>query len=97
MVKKLNYILNIVMGGFIGVFIGRGLFVLWECKTHPGLYAMQSAPWYTSIVHYGIFTLVALAILLVIKVILRRKIKQSQIPSGKKNRSAYLEEFNERD
>lgn len=73
--KKLNYILNIVMGGFIGVFIGRGLFVIWDYKTHPGLYAMQSAPWYTSIVHYGIFTLVALAILLVIRAILRRKIK----------------------
>lgn len=60
---------------------------------HPGLYAMQSESWHTDILHYGIFTLVALVVLLVIKAVIWRKIKQSQIPSGKKNRSAYLEEF----
>ena len=38
--------LNIIIGSFVGVFIGHGLYVLWDLKTRPELYAMQSAPWY---------------------------------------------------
>ena len=32
--KKLNRILNIVIGSFIGVFIGHGIYVYWDYKTH---------------------------------------------------------------
>ena len=71
--KKLNNILNIVMGSFVGVFIGRGIYVLWDFKTHPGLYAMQSAPWYTSILVHGAFMLVVLLICFVIKAIIKYK------------------------
>lgn len=75
MLKKLNYFLNIVIGSFIGVFIGHGIYVFWEYKTHPDLYAMQSAPWYTSIFVNGIVTLILLAVVVIAKLIIRKKIK----------------------
>ena len=50
--KKLNHILNIIIGAFVGVFIGHGIYVYWDFKTHPDLYAVRSAPWYTNILVY---------------------------------------------
>ena len=67
--KKLNKMLNIIIGAVMGVFVGRGLYVAWNFKTHPEFYAMQSAPWYTSILVDGVFTLIVLLICIVIKVI----------------------------
>ena len=74
--KKLDRILNAVIGAFIGVFIGRGIDVFWDFKTHPDLYAMRSAPWYTSILVTGIETAVVLAIAIIIKLIIRQKLKR---------------------
>ncbi len=74
--KKLNTFLNIIMGAFIGVFIGHGIYTDWDFKTYPELYAIQSAPWYTSILMYGAFTIIALLICVAIKVIINRKAKQ---------------------
>ncbi|MBD5450756.1 MAG: hypothetical protein HDR28_11565 [Lachnospiraceae bacterium] len=71
-----NSILNIIIGAFIGVFIGHGIYVFWDYKTHPDLYAMQSAPWYTSILVYGLFTIVTLIVGIMIKLIIRHKLKQ---------------------
>ena len=75
MLKKINRILNIIIGSFIGVFIGHGIYVFWDYKTHPGLYAMQSAPWYTSILVYGLFTIVVLIVGIIIKLIIRLRLK----------------------
>lgn len=73
--KRLNHLLNIILGACIGVFIGRSLFRWWDYSAHPSLYAMQSAPWYTSILLHGAVTAaVALAILL-IKLVLQKKTK----------------------
>ena len=69
--KKLNNILNIIMGSFFGVFIGRSLCVIWNYNTNPEFYAMQSAPWYTSIFVYGLFTLIIFVIYIVLKIALR--------------------------
>lgn len=63
------------MGAFAGVYIGHILFVLWNLKTHPELYAMQSAPWYTSIIVYGIFTVAVVVVASIIKFIIKRKFK----------------------
>ena len=76
MLKKMNGILNIVIGSCIGVFIGHGIYVFWDFKTHPDLYAMWSAPWYTSIFVYGIFTIAILIVFIIIKLIIRQKLKQ---------------------
>ena len=69
--KRLNTILNAIIGAFIGVFIGHGVFVFWNFNTRPELYAMQSAPWYTSILVYGAFTMVVLLICFAIKAIIK--------------------------
>lgn len=72
--KKLNTILNIVIGLFVGVFIGYGIYMFWDYKAHPGLYDMQSAPWYTNILVYGIFTIAIVMIAIIVKLIIRKKI-----------------------
>ena len=46
MLRKLNCFLNIVIGSFIGVFIGFGIYEFWHFKTYPNSYVMQSAPCY---------------------------------------------------
>ena len=45
--KKLNHALNIIIGAFVGLFIGYAIYVVWDYNAHPQLYAAQSAPWYT--------------------------------------------------
>ena len=74
--KTFNRILNIIIGAFVGVFIGNGIYVFWDYKVHPDLYAMRSAPWYTSILFVGIETAVVLVIAIIIKLIIRQKLKQ---------------------
>ena len=74
--ENANRIMNTIMGAFVGVFIGHGIYVFWDFKAHPDLYAMQSAPWYTSILLYGIATAVVLALAIITKLIIRQKLKQ---------------------
>ncbi len=74
MKKKINQLLNIIMGSFLGVFIGSGLYKYWHFRQHPDLYAMQSAPWYTGIWINGLFMLVLLAACMTGKVILMEKV-----------------------
>ena len=76
--KKINQILNIIMGSFIGVFIGSGLYKYWDFQKYPDLYVIQSAPWYTSILINGLLTLVLLAVCMIVKVILIEKIGRVQ-------------------
>ena len=58
MLRKLNCFLNIVIGSFIGIFIGYGIYKFWHFKTYPNLYAMQSAPWYTELLLDGAMVVV---------------------------------------
>lgn len=74
MLRKINSALNIVIGSFTGVFVGHGIYVLWDYKTHPDLYAMWSAPWYTGILVHGAVTVVILAMAIIVKLIIRRKL-----------------------
>lgn len=76
MLKELNHFLNIVIGSFIGIFIGYGTYIFWDYNAHPDLYAMQSAPWYTGIFVYGLFTIAILIVTIIIKLIIRRKLKR---------------------
>ncbi len=70
--KRLNQFLNILIGAFVGVFIGHGIYVYWDFKTHPDLYAAWSAPWYTSILVYGAFTLVVVVVAVIAKIIIKK-------------------------
>lgn len=74
MLKKVNQILNIIIGSFIGVFIGHGIYKYWDFKSRPDLYAMQSAPWYTSILLWGAVTFVIVMVAVILKLIIRKKI-----------------------
>lgn len=71
MLKRINSFINIIMWSSIGVFLGHGLYVFWDYRTHSDLYAMQSAPWYTSIWVYGVFTLMVLAVCAAVKAVLK--------------------------
>ncbi len=73
--KKLNNLLNTAIGAFIGAFIGHTIYDFWNFKTHPELYAMQSAPWYTSVLVHGIVTLIVVITSLIIKMIIKKKSK----------------------
>lgn len=70
--KKLNQLLTIIIGSVMGAFAGRCLYIAWNYKTRPEFYAMQSAPWHTSILVDGAFTLAVLLICIVIKVIIKK-------------------------
>ena len=73
--KKINQMLNIIMGSFIGVFIGSGLYKYWHFQKYPDLYVIQSAPWYTGILINGLLVLVLLAVCMIVKVILMKKME----------------------
>ena len=47
--KRINNFLNALIGISFGILVGHSVYIIYDYKAHPGLYAMQSAPWYTSI------------------------------------------------
>ena len=71
--KKPHQYLNNVMAALVGIFVGRGLYIFWNYLTRPELYAMQSAPWYTTLLVHGAVTLVLLAVCLVIKTVIKSR------------------------
>lgn len=72
MMKRANQILNTVIGVCVGIWIGHGLYTFWDFKSHPNVYAVQSAPWYTSVILYGVITAIVVATAFVIKWILKK-------------------------
>ena len=82
MAKRLNRVLNLVMGSFTGVFLGHGAYVWWDYRQPPGLYEMQSAPWYASILLSGILTLLVLAVCVLGKILLRKRDSAHRRPGG---------------
>ena len=75
MLRKLNCFLNIVIGSFIGIFIGYGIYKFWHFKTYPNLYAMQSAPWYTELLLDGALVAVLVVVCIILKLIIWKKLK----------------------
>ncbi len=71
--KRLCRLIHIVMGAFVGVWMGHSAYVVWDVSAHPQRYAAQSAPWYTDILVRGAFTLAVVLICLAAKAIIRRK------------------------
>ena len=50
-------------------------YTCWDYHAHPGLYALQSAPWYTSIQIHAVFTAVMVGVLLAGMWFLKRRMK----------------------
>ena len=59
----------------IGAFLGSTIYTCWDYHVRPGLYALTSAPWYTSIVMYGNLTAIAAAVLLAAMYMVKKKLK----------------------
>lgn len=74
--KRLNAIINTVMGSFIGVWIGGAIFKYLDFKKRPDLYAMTSTSWYLSILVTGIALLIVLIICIIIKMIIRKQLNR---------------------
>ncbi len=75
--KKWNMNLNTIIGSFIGVFMGHSMYIYFDYKKHPGLYEIQSAPWYTSIQIYGLSTFVVIFIAIALKLLIKKKLKNN--------------------
>lgn len=69
--KRVRAGLNLFMGTMVGVFLGSSLYTCWERAARPGLYAMMSASWYTSILLHAAVTAVCIGLALVVKRALR--------------------------
>lgn len=76
MLKRINQILGIIMGGITAVYIGYSIWQYWDYRTHPMLYKQYSAPWYTGIRVYGVLALAVLAVCLIPKLMIHKKMKQ---------------------
>lgn len=72
--KKVYDFLHIAMWAFIGVFLGGSLWRCYEYHARPELFAVQSAPWYLSILLNGLFTAVIVLVLLVLRRLVKRKL-----------------------
>ncbi|HHY14342.1 MAG TPA: hypothetical protein GX526_06905 [Thermoanaerobacterales bacterium] len=77
MLKRWNFILNCAIGSFFGGFVGYSIYEYFHYKKNPGLYEIQSAPWYTGIQVYGLITLTIIFIIMIIKLIINKKAKRS--------------------
>lgn len=74
--KKIYDFLGICIGVSVGVFLGRSGLTVWHYKTYPGLYAIQSAPWYTPILFNGVFLAVTVAVALLVRRALRKRMEE---------------------
>lgn len=73
--KNWNRKLNIIIGSFTGVFIGHSIYRYFHYKKYPGLYELQSAPWYTSIQIYGLATAIVVLFAIILKFLIKKKFK----------------------
>ena len=71
--NKLNRILNTIMGSVVGIFVGYGIYSVWDYKTYMDLYMMQSAPWYTTLLIYGGYAAAVLILCVILKCVLRKR------------------------
>ena len=81
--KKGNHFFRIAAWAFVGAFIGTTIYRIYDYVSHPGLYALQSTPWYSSILVNAGFTAIVVAILLIIKQ--QRKNRVNGFPRSSKS------------
>lgn len=72
--KRLYATLKLFLGCSIGVFLGRCIYLYFDFKVRPDLYAMQSALWYVDLEIQGIVTAVLAAVLLAVMWLVRKNI-----------------------
>ncbi|SHE90481.1 hypothetical protein SAMN02745784_02185 [Tissierella praeacuta DSM 18095] len=75
MVKRLDTILNYIIGSLIGVSIGYSIYKYFDYINHPDLYEVKSAPWYTSIQIQGFVIFIIIAIAIFLKIAIKKKMR----------------------
>ena len=73
MKNNADKILNAVIGGFTGSFIGIAAATYFRFRNNMGLYLMTSAPWYVSLIVPGIACGLIVLTAVIIKFILKNK------------------------
>ena len=76
--NKINTFLNCLIEAFIGVFLARSVYTYWDYTTHPEIYKVPSAPWYTVILLFGIVSGTIILAALIVKVMIRKKVKKGK-------------------
>ncbi len=71
--QKFNAILNFIISTLVGAFIAEGIYKYWDYKTHPDLYAVSSAPWYTAIQIFGVVVASVVVVAIILKIIIRKR------------------------
>ena len=75
--KKLYSVLNTILWCFVGVFIGRSIYTIYDYIRYRELYETYSAPWYTGILMSAVITAIIVALCLVAMYFVKRKINAS--------------------
>ena len=73
MIDPICKMLRIAAAALAGAWAGYALWQWWGFSARPGLYAMQSAPWYTGILVCGAAAAVLALALLAAAWLLRRR------------------------
>lgn len=76
LLKRIRSLLNIAIGSSIGVYIGSTVYTYWEYQKYPELYAMYSAPWYTSVMVRGVAVAVIVFVAVVFKYMIKKKLQR---------------------
>lgn len=79
MLNKINGILSILIYVVVIGFLASSIYRIYHYTNNPDLYIVQSAPWYTSIQITGIFALIVVAIAIAIKLVIKKRIKTSNL------------------
>jgi hypothetical protein len=78
MLKRVKSIMFIIIGTTFGVWLGNVLFTWHDYRKNPGLYEMQSAPWYTQIIFDSFVCGIALLAEIAIQCYICHKIKADE-------------------
>ena len=74
--KRLYATLKLFLGCSIGVFLGRCIYLYFDFKAHPDLYAMRSVPWYQPLKVQGLVTAGIAVIVLAAMWLVRKNINK---------------------
>jgi hypothetical protein len=77
MLRKIQHIMNVIIGVTIGLGLGNIIFTWVDYTQNPGLYEMQSVPWYTRIIAISIICLIALVMEIIVQCFVCCKIKKA--------------------
>ena len=72
--KRLRSFLNLLIACWAGLFLGYGLFDLWDYFQFPERYRIGDTPWYMSILFRGLVLMVLLVVLILLKTAVGRSL-----------------------